>query len=329
MPFRLLLLFLTLACVAPRQPSWPQQQAALSTAQPRENSCGLGEESDHSRIRMHCEGQGFEPLWCTCIADKVSTACYPHERAQKTCDEDFHRVLPKSEIEVALESAAPATVPIQAPAEYLRKSWRHWTDEDGDCQDTRQEVLIAESRVEVTFKTGKKCKVAEGLWICPYTNVGIADPSELAIDHLVPFAAAHRAGAHRWSAAQKREFANSLEDPAHLVAVSVFAKRSKEASGPKHWLPKNNPCSYVKAWLRVKARWSLSVTKEEKEAIRSACEHERVTAHKRPLNQRAPVRIRRSLPASRPGSNPYRPKNCHKGKPCGNTCIARSRKCHL
>ncbi len=59
--------------------------------------------------------------------------------------------------------------------EYLRKQWKHWTDADGDCQDTRQEVLIEESEISITFKTyiyhmdisTEECKVASGRWTDP------------------------------------------------------------------------------------------------------------------------------------------------------------------
>ena len=38
---------------------------------------------------------------------------------------------------------------------YNRKDWPHWIDEDGDCQNTRQENLIATSKVAVQFKNAK------------------------------------------------------------------------------------------------------------------------------------------------------------------------------
>ena len=49
-------------------------------------------------------------------------------------------------------------------AEYNRSQWKHWVDDDRDCQDARQEVLISESLVEVTFESERKCRVETGRW---------------------------------------------------------------------------------------------------------------------------------------------------------------------
>ena len=71
-----------------------------------------------------------------------------------------------------------APVPAGIP-EYDRSDWRHWTDEDGDCQDARQEALIEESLVEVTFETDRQCRVESGQWFGAFTGAYVDDPGDL------------------------------------------------------------------------------------------------------------------------------------------------------
>ena len=112
-----------------------------------------------------------------------------------------------------------APIPPDIP-EYSRSQWKHWTDEDGDCQDARQEALISESLVEVTFESERKCRVATGRWYGAFASIYVEVPGDLDIDHLVPLKNAHDTGGWAWSSARKEQYANYLGDPDHLIAVT-------------------------------------------------------------------------------------------------------------
>ena len=154
-------------------------------------------------------------------------------------------------------------------SEYNRSQWKHWTDEDGDCQDARQEALISESLVEVTFESERKCRVETGRWYGAFTGAYVEAPGDLDIDHLVPLKNAHDSGGWAWSAARKQEYANYLGDPDHLIAVTKGSNRSKGAKGPEEWRPpdKGYWCQYATDWTEVKLEWGLTMTQRETEAV--------------------------------------------------------------
>ncbi len=161
-----------------------------------------------------------------------------------------------------------APVPTDLPR-YDRAEFRAWIDADGDCQDTRAEVLIDESLEPVAFRADRQCTIATGRWIDPYTGNEYNNASQLDIDHLVPLSNAFRSGAWAWDGPQKREFGNYLADPWHLIAVSASANRSKGDSGPEEWRPTNQGywCDYAHEWITVKQAWSLTATEAEWAAL--------------------------------------------------------------
>lgn len=161
-----------------------------------------------------------------------------------------------------------ATARADLPA-YNRREWLHWTDPDGDCQNTRHEVLIAQSQAAVTFKTERQCQVVSGQWRGMYTNTLVGEAAKLDVDHLVPLKNAHVSGGWSWGADRKRHYANSMHDPDHLIAVTAGANRAKGAKGPEEWRPPNELywCEYASDWTRVKVTWGLTVTPPEASAL--------------------------------------------------------------
>ena len=153
-------------------------------------------------------------------------------------------------------------------SDYDRRDWKHWVDADRDCQSTRQEVLLAEAIGAVALARDG-CTVVSGRWLDPYTGETFTDPRKLDVDHLVPLKNAHESGGWAWDAETRKRYANDLDDPDHLVAVSARANRAKGAKGPDEWMPPNRAyhCAYLRAWLDVKSRWGLWMRPAEARVI--------------------------------------------------------------
>jgi hypothetical protein len=146
---------------------------------------------------------------------------------------------------------------------YERSKFRHWIDANGDCQDTRAEVLIQESRVATTGG----CTIRTGKWFSYYDGKTWRQASDVDIDHLVPLAEAWRSGAKRWNAGTRKRFANDLVDKRALVAVTDNVNQAKSDGDPAEWLPAQRRCRYVRQWVAVKLRWKLKVDLAEQRAL--------------------------------------------------------------
>ena len=151
---------------------------------------------------------------------------------------------------------------------YARSLYPYPIDADGDCQDTRQEVLISESLQKVTLSSDG-CRVQAGLWYDPYNDRYFTNPADVEIDHFIPLKEAHISGAYRWSLEERRNFANNLQDPDVLIAVGASANRSKGSRDPHRWQPSNRKfrCEYIRRWVALKKRYHLSYDEQELRTI--------------------------------------------------------------
>jgi hypothetical protein len=181
-------------------------------------------------------------------------------------------------------------------AGYDRDKFRHWVDGDGDCRDTRDEVLAAESRVRV-----RGCDVARGRWFSYYDHRTWRDSGDVDVDHLVALAEAWDSGARRWTARTRQRFANDLGDRRSLVAVTDNVNMSKSDRDPAEWLPRFGKCTYVNQWTAVKRRWSLRVDRAEKRALMRRA---RRCANVRLQVRKARVVTRRAGRTRRGGTDP-------------------------
>ena len=103
-----------------------------------------------------------------------------------------------------------AEVSAQLPV-YSRDDWRHWTDEDGDCQDTRNEVLLAESLADVAYRPDRRCRVASGQWFAPYSGTVLTVPASSMLIIWFPW-------------------------PTHIAAEPGNGRRNESGCTPTTWM---------------------------------------------------------------------------------------------
>ncbi len=155
-------------------------------------------------------------------------------------------------------------------AYYDRSKFTHWIDANGDCQNTRQEVLVGESRLAPSYTTSSRCTVRTGQWISRWDGATWTIPSDVDIDHHVALAEAWGSGARSWTSTDRKRFANDLYGPA-LNAITDNLNSSKGDRDPAQWLPPKTStrCTYAIYWVQVKYRWRLTMDTAERSALSS------------------------------------------------------------
>ena len=150
---------------------------------------------------------------------------------------------------------------------YKRSAFKHWIDADRNRCNTRAEVLISEA-IEKP-KIGPKCKLTGGKWFSAFDGKTITNASKLDVDHMVPLAEAWRSGAWKWTAVQRQAFANDLENPEALIAVTRSTNRSKGDKDPSLWMPAKDKCVYTQNWISIKVKYSLTADPREVKKLNS------------------------------------------------------------
>lgn len=91
------------------------------------------------------------------------------------------------------------------------------------------------------------------------------------IDHLVPLAESWDSGASTWTPAERQAYANDLDDPRALLAVSATSNRCKADQDPTTWQPpaEGYRWTYATDWIAIKTRWGLTVDPAEQTALTS------------------------------------------------------------
>ena len=143
--------------------------------------------------------------------------------------------------------------------------WTYEEDFDGDCQSTRQEILVLTSRVDVRYTNPRNCVVRTGEWLDEYTGELFKVAVKLEVDHIIPRMYAHTHGGDRWTPEKKLAFAN---DPLNIMLIDRREIRRKRDRGPSRYLPRDEfQCEYINLWDQISEKYDLQLSTSDRSTI--------------------------------------------------------------
>ena len=143
--------------------------------------------------------------------------------------------------------------------------WSYEEDFDGDCQSTRQEILVLTSMVDVRYTNPRNCVVRTGEWLDEYTGELFKVAVKLEVDHIIPRMYAHTHGGDRWTPEKKLAFAN---DPLNIILVERREIRRKRDRGPSRYLPRDEfQCEYINLWNQISEKYDLQLSTTDRSTI--------------------------------------------------------------
>lgn len=181
-----------------------------------------------------------------------------------------------AEVQPGLATAVLETLPVKGRAPktgYSRDQFgQSWADFNRNGCDTRNDILKRDL-TQITYRPKtRNCVVLKGVLLDRYSGEkinfvrGNITSMEVQIDHVVALSNAWQTGAFKLSKIERTAFAN---DPINLFAVKGRLNLQKSDGDAATWLPplKSFRCTYVAQQIAVKAKYSLWVTKPEKNAM--------------------------------------------------------------
>ena len=143
--------------------------------------------------------------------------------------------------------------------------WSFEQDFDGDCQSTRQEMLVITSRSDVRYTNPRNCVVRTGEWLDEYTGELFEVAVKLEVDHVIPRMYAHTHGGDRWMPEKKLQFAN---DPLNIMLVERREVKRKRDRGPSRYLPRDEfQCEYINLWDQISDKYNLQLSASDRSTI--------------------------------------------------------------